>query len=212
MNRRAAGWGYPRPADRGYRWCDNQTNSASRWSHHVRRLPSESERHLATGGACYSPAPKPRSVTSEQDIDHLARPERFSELKKISDRLGERYEGKEHGKYASDVKGYTTRCKRPLSYREQNRLMPSLRDFKPQTHWSWFSLTNVTHSFTSAGLFTPQRYTDQAVRNAQTVLLTDLLDAVQCKCSERPEGSGIDAMGTANLLWAMAKLVTAARS
>ena len=76
-----------------------------------------------------------------------------------------------------------------------------------QTYWSWLSLTIVTHSFTAAGLFTVQQHTDQAVRNAQTALLTDLLDAVQCKCNERPAASDIDTMGIANLLWATVKLV-----
>ena len=79
MNRGAAGWEYPRP---GYRRYDKQTNSASVWSHHVRRLPSQSERHMATGGAGYSPAPKPRSVTCEQDLDSFTKSGGFIELKK----------------------------------------------------------------------------------------------------------------------------------
>ena len=52
-----------------------------------------------------------------------------------------------------------------------------------------------------------QQHTDQAVRNTQTVLLTDLLDAVQYKCNESLEVRDIDARGTASVLWAMAKLV-----
>ena len=206
MNRGAVGWGHPQPGYRGYRG-DNKANCANRWSHHVGRLPSQSERHLVTDGACHSPAPKSRSVTREPDLDYLTKPERFSELKKMSDRFGKRYDGRGHSKYASDVKGYTIRCKKPLSYREQNRLIPCLQEFKPQTHWSWFSLTNITQSFTSAGLFTVQQHTDQAVRNVQAVLLTDLFDAVRYKCNTRPEASDIDTRGMSNLLWAMAKLV-----
>ena len=192
MNRGAAGWGCPRPGYWSYRRSDDQATSASRGSHRVRRLPSESGRHLASGEACCSPAPKPRSVTLDQDFDHLIKPERFRELKEISDRFGKNYDGRGHGKYASVVKGYTARRKRPLNYQEQNYLIHRLREFKPQTHWSWFSLASVTQSFASAGLFIPQQYTDQAVRNAQTVLLTDLLDAVQYKCNERPEVSNVD--------------------
>ena len=170
MNCRAAGCGCPRPGYQGCRRCDDDASSASRGSHHVRRLPSQSKRHLVTDGTGYSPAPGQRSVTSGQDLDYLINPERFSELKNLSDRFGKRYNGRGHGKYATDVKGYTTRCNRPFNYREQNRLIPCLQEFKPQTHWKWASLTIVTQSFTAAGLFTVQKYTDQAVRNAQTVL------------------------------------------
>ena len=168
MNRGTAGWGYPRPGYQGYRRCDSQANSASPGPRHVRRLPSPSERHLTNDGACYVPATRPRSVTSDQGLDYFTRPERFRELKNKSDRFGKRYDGRGHARYATGVKGYTTRCKRPLNYREQSRLIPCLRVFKPQTYWSWFSLTTVTHSFTTAGLFTVQQHTGQAVRNVQT--------------------------------------------
>ena len=207
MNRGAAGCGYPQPGYRGYRRSDSQANSATRWSHRVRHFPPQTERQLATDGACYSPAAKPRSVTCEQDLDYLTRPEKFIELKRMSDRYGKRYEGRGHSRYANEIKGYTKRCKRPLNDQEQNRLILCLQEFKPQTHWSWFSLTNVTQSFTVAGLLTVQQHTGQDVRNAQAVLLTDLLEAVHFKCKERSEVCDIDTRGTANMLWAMAKLV-----
>ncbi len=207
MNRGAAGCEHLRQGARGYRQFDNQATSSSRWSHRVSHVPSDSKRHLTNNGANHSARAKHRSVAREQSIDYLIRPNLFRELKNLSDRRGKRYNGKEHSKYATEIKRYTASRNNPLNHREQNRLIPWLKEFKPQTHWSWFSLTTVTHSFTSAGVFTLQPHSDQAVRHAQQELLSELLHSVRYICNKRPQVRGIDTMGIANLLWSMAKLV-----
>ena len=145
MNRGAAGCEHPRQDSRGYRRFDNQVTSSSRLSHHVSHVPSESKRHLTNNGASYSARAKRRSLVWEQGIDYLIRPDLFRELKNISDRRGKHYNGKEHSKYATDIKKYTASRNKPLNHREQNRLIPWLKEFNPQTHWSWFSLTTVIH-------------------------------------------------------------------
>ena len=219
MNRGGAGWGYPRPDHWHYHRLGHQATSASQWSHRAKSLAPGSDlqprgnflpgskRSLVSDDACDSPPAKKRSVASEQSFDCFVKPERFKELKKLSDRFGAYYDGRGHGKYATDIKYYTTRSQRQLSDHEQNCLMPCLQEFKPRRHWCWRSLTTITHSFTSAGLFTPRQFTTQAVRNSQTVLLKDLFRVIRYKCNLRPEISGIDTMGIANLLWVMTKLM-----
>ena len=216
MNSSAPARGCRRP---GYQRLDNQAASASRWSHRVRCFPPGSslqsrsnflpgrKRSPVTGEAFYSPPAKRRSVASEQSFDCFVKPERFIELKKLSDRFGKLYEGRAHGKFATEIKDYTTSCQRLLNLYEQTRLVPWLEAFKTPTHWSWRSLTTVFHSLTAAGAFTPQPFTDQAVTNAQATSLTGLLDAVRHQCQQQTNARGIDVQGLANLLWAVAKLI-----
>ena len=204
MNSGAPGWGYWQS---GYRRLDHQATSASRWSHRVKRPSSGSERRLTTDEACYALPPSQRSVTSCQSFDSLVNPQRFRVLKGISDRFGAGYDGKAHGKFATEIKNYTTSCQRPLSLCEQNCLMPWLAVLPSPRHWNWRSLTTVFHSLTAAGAFTPRSCTDQAVTNAQATALTGLLDAVRHQCQQTTDASGIDVRGLANLLWAMAKLI-----
>ena len=202
MNSGAAGWGYRQS---GYRQLDNQATSASRWSHRVKRLPSVSGRRLSIGEACYAPRPVQRSVTAQQSFDSLINPKRFSELKAMSDHFGACYDGKAHGKFATEIKDYTTNCQRPLNLCEQDCLMPWLKAFKPAAHWSWRSLSTLFYSLIAAGAFTPRP--DQAVCDAQEASLTGLLGAVRHQCQRKTDVRSIDVRGLANLLWAMAKLI-----
>lgn len=165
------------------------------------------KRPRLTDRACYSPPAKRGSFTSGLDFDSLVKTERLEKLKITSDRYGKSYNGNQHGKYATEIKAYAKSCKRPLDQHEQNCLIPYLQEFKPQMHWNWRSLTTITNSFISAGVFTPQQFTDQAITNAQVSLLTGLLDAVRYKCNQRPEESDINSIGVASVLWAIAKLL-----
>ena len=202
---------YPRPEYWHFHYSNNQVTSARNQSHRVRHFPPGS--NFLPGSkrpldeSCYCPPPKRRLVTSERDFDYFIEPERFKELAKRSERFGTRYDGRMHSKYAASVKDYTTSCKRPLNHHEQSRLTPCLPAFSPPEHWSWRSLTTITNSFTSAGLFIPQPSTE-AINNTQALLLTDLLDALLLKCNQRPEVSGIDTTGVVKLLWSAAKLVS----
>ena len=189
----------------GYQRLDNQAASASRWSHRVKRLPSGRGRRLANDEVCYEPRPSQRSVTSHQSFDSLVNSERFRVLKELSDPFGKHYDGRKHGKFATDIKEYTTSCQRSLNLYEQTRLMPWLAAFQPPTHWNWRSLTTVFHSLTAAGAFTSRPFADQAVTDAQAAFLTGFLDAVRHKCGENPRC--LDVRAIASLLWVMVKLM-----
>uniref|UniRef100_UPI0013D719A9 RAP domain-containing protein n=1 Tax=Endozoicomonas acroporae TaxID=1701104 RepID=UPI0013D719A9 len=118
-----------------------------------------------------------------------------------------RYDGRNHGQYASSIKKYTSAAKRPLNRTEQSQLMRLLRNFSATRSWNWRSLTTTLHSFTSAGVFTPHKPMDERVQLTQAALLSTLLDAIIFKCNQKPEARDIGAQEIANLLWAMAKLV-----
>ncbi len=124
-----------------------------------------------------------------------------------SHRFGHRYDGRDHGLYASSIKKYTSTAKRPLNRAEQSQLMRLLQNFTATRSWNWRSLTTTLHSFTSAGVFTPHKPMDERVQLTQATLLSTLLDAIIFKCNQKPEAKDIDAQGIANLLWATAKLV-----
>ena len=207
----AANWGRgcQTPGYTDYCPSDSHVAPARKWQYEVRCHPREqgSERHLSTDRSDCSLAKKERSIASEQDFAHLIKRERFAGLNYTFYRFGVNYNGKSHSRYATSVKRYTLLIGRPLSYREQELLIPFLHAFKPSTSWSWLSLTTIIHSFTTAGVFTPQQFINQSVSLIQASLLTDLLDCVLHRCRQTPGNSGIDAMGIANLLWAMAKLV-----
>ena len=207
----AADWGRGCQAPGYTNYCpsDSHVAPARKWQYGVRCYPQEldSKRHLSNGRSQYFLARKGRSIASEQDFGHLIKRERFVGLNNSFYRFGVNYNGKSHSRYATSVKRYTLLSGRPLSYREQELLLPFLHAFKPNTSWSWLSLTTIIHSFTTAGVFTPQQFINENIRLIQASLLTDLLDCVLHRCRQTPETSGIDAMGIANLLWAMAKLV-----
>ncbi|WP_209278608.1 RAP domain-containing protein [Thalassotalea sp. G20_0] len=122
-------------------------------------------------------------------------------------RFGHRYDGRDHGLYASSIKKYTSASKRPLNRAEQSQLMRLLQNFTATRSWNWLSLTTTLHSLTSAGVFTLHKPVDQRVKRAQAALLSTLLDAIIFKCNRKATAWEIDARGIANLLWAMAKLV-----
>ena len=148
-----------------------------------------------------------RSVNPAQDFNTLTKQEIIDGLVSKSYRFGDRYDGRDHGLYASSIKKYTSASKRPLNRAEQSQLMRLLQNFTATRSWNWRSLTTTLHSFTSAGVFTPHRPVDERVKLTQTALLSTLLDAIIFKCNQKPEASYIGAQGVANLLWAMAKLV-----
>ena len=194
----------------GYQRLDNQAASASRWSHDVKHLPSGRGRRLANDEVCYEPRPSQRSVTSHQSFDSLVNSERFRALKEISDHFGKHYQGRAHGKFATEIKDYTTNWQRPLNLCEQSRLMPWLAAWQSPEHWNWRSLTTVFHSLTAAGAFTPRP--DQAVTNAQATSLTGLLGAVRHYCQQKTDDKGIDVRGLVDLLWVVAKLIDSGRT
>ncbi len=132
-------------------------------------------------------------------------------LVRKSDRFGHRYDGRDHGLYASSVKKYTLAAKRPLNRAEQSQLMRLLQNFAATRSWNWRSLTTTFHSLTSAGVFTPHKPMDERVKHTQAALLSTLLDAIRFKCSKKADARDIDAQGIANLLWAMTKLADIAR-
>ncbi|WBA79298.1 RAP domain-containing protein [Endozoicomonas sp. GU-1] len=149
-----------------------------------------------------------RLVNPAQDFKPLVKQETMDGLVSKSDRLGHRYDGRHHGQYASSIKKYTSAAKRPLNRAEQSQLINVLQNFTATRSWNWLSLTTTLHSFTSAGVFTLHKPMDQLVQLTQAALLSTLLDALIFKCTQKPEASDIDAQGIANLMWAMAKLVS----
>ena len=207
MNSGAAGWGLPQPGNSNQLQLDNQVTSASQWSHSVRYFSPGRKRTLATDQACHAPPAKRRLVAVDRDFYSLACPKKVKELRKISQRFGKLYDGRVHGRFATHVKNYATSRQRPLNQQEQNSLIPCLQEFKPAAHWNWLSLTTVTHALTSAGIFNQQQCTQQTLWSTQAVLLMSLLEVVRYKCSLKPEVSGIDAIGIANMIWAMTRMV-----
>ncbi|MBO9495668.1 DUF1601 domain-containing protein, partial [Thalassotalea sp. G20_0] len=160
-----------------------------------------------SSGACSSQSLLRRSVNPAQDFNAHIKPEIMAGLVSKSDRFGHRYDGRNHGQYASSIKKYTSAAKRPLNRAEQSQLIRLLQNFKATRSWNWRSLTTTLHSFTSAGVFTPHKPIDERVKLTQAALLSTLLDAIIFNCNQKPEARDIDARGIANLLWAMAKLV-----
>ena len=152
-----------------------------------------------------NPPAKRRSVASGQGFNRLINPDQFEELKKRSVCL--HYAREDHSQYVTSVKHYTSARGRPLSCNRQNLLIPLLQAFKLATNWSWQSLTATAHPLASAGVFTCQQNTRQTVRDTHTSLLTELVGAVLHEGNQGPEARKIYAMGLANFLWAMAKLI-----
>ncbi|MBO9484005.1 RAP domain-containing protein [Salinisphaera sp. G21_0] len=148
-----------------------------------------------------------RSVNSAQDFNALTKQEIIAGLVSRSDHFGDRYDGRNHGQYASSIKKYASASKRPLNRAEQSQLMRLLQNFTATRSWNWRSLTTTLHSFTSAGVFTPHKPMSEHVKLTQTSLLSTLLDAIIFNCNQKPEARDIDPQGIANLLWAMTKLV-----
>ena len=95
-----------------------------------------------------------RSVNPAQDFNALIKQEIMDGLVSKSDRFGHRYDGRNHGQYASSIKKYTSASKRPLNRAEQSQLIHFLQNFTATPSWNWRSLTTTLHSFTSAGVFT----------------------------------------------------------
>ena len=131
----------------------------------------------------------------------------MDDLLSKSARFAQRYNGSNHGQFASTIKKYASASKRPLNRAEQSQLMRFLQNFTVTRSWNWRSLTTTLHSFTSAGAFTPHHPMDEGVRHTQAALLSTLIDAIIFKCHLQPGASDIDTQPIANLLWAMAKLV-----
>ncbi|WBA79359.1 RAP domain-containing protein [Endozoicomonas sp. GU-1] len=148
-----------------------------------------------------------RSVNPAQNFHALIKQEIMDDLVSKSDRLGHRYDGRDHGLYASLIKKYSSAAKRPLNRAEQSQLMRLLQNFAATRSWNWRSLTTTFHSLTSAGVFIPHKPIDERVKRTQTALLSTLLDAIRFKCNKKAEAWDIDAQGIANVLWAMTKLV-----
>ncbi|WP_163373232.1 DUF1601 domain-containing protein, partial [Endozoicomonas acroporae] len=147
-----------------------------------------------------------RSVNPAQDFNALTKQEIMDGLVSKSYRFGHRYDGRDHGRYASSIKKYTSAAKRPLNRAEQSQLLRLLQNFTATRSWNWRSLTTTLHSLTSAGVFTPHNPMDERVKLTQANLLSTLLDAIIFICNQKPQARDIDAQGVANLLWAMAKL------
>ncbi|WP_146000261.1 DUF1601 domain-containing protein, partial [Endozoicomonas acroporae] len=176
------------------------------WDNPPRSTPGHNEFYHSSG-PCSSQYLLRRSVNPTQDFNALLKQEIIDELVSKSDRFGHRYDGRNHGQYASSIKKYTSAAKRPLNRAEQSQLMRLLQNFTATRSWNWRSLTTTFHSFTSAGVFTPHKPMDERVKHTQAALLSTLLDAIIFNCNQKPEARDIDAQGIANLLWAMAKLV-----
>ncbi|WP_422463233.1 DUF1601 domain-containing protein [Endozoicomonas sp. ALB115] len=172
-------------------------------------LPYIPERHefYPASDACSAHHPPGHSIKPVQDFNDLITQAKMDDLVRISTHYGDRYDGKKHSQFACSIKQFTSRSKRPLNRGEQCQLIPLLHAFKATPGWLWRSLMTTVHSFTSAGVFTPHKYMNERSKEAQAALLSTLLDAVIVKCKQKPEARDIDAQGTANLLWALAKIV-----
>ncbi|WP_219622303.1 hypothetical protein, partial [Endozoicomonas acroporae] len=199
-----------------YHQPDNQAASSrpGRYRHDTvrqrdnpyRTIPGRNEFPPASG-AYTSQNLQCRSVTPEQDFNALVNPEIMDALLSKSARFAHRYDGRNHGQFASTIKKYASASKRPLNRAEQSQLMRFLQNFTVTRSWNWRSLATTLHSFTSAGAFTPHHPMDEGVRHTQAALLSTLLDAIIFKCHLQPGARDIDTQQITNLLWAMAKLV-----
>ncbi|MBO9495645.1 DUF1601 domain-containing protein [Thalassotalea sp. G20_0] len=176
------------------------------WDSHPRSTPGCNEFHHSSGTRP-SQYLIHRSVNSAQDFNALIKQEIMDDLVSKSERFGHRYDGRNHGRYASSIKKYSSAAKRPLNRTEQSQLMRLLQNFTATRSWNWRSLTTTLHSLTSAGVFTSHKPVDERVQRTQGALLSTLLDAIRFKCNKKAEAWDIDAQGIANLLWAMTKLV-----
>ncbi|WP_422449592.1 MULTISPECIES: RAP domain-containing protein [unclassified Endozoicomonas] len=170
-------------------------------------LRKHNECHPASD-ACSANHPSGHSIKPVHGFNALITPEKMDWLVRISARYGDHYDGKTHSQFACSIKQYTSGAKRLLNQSEQHQLIPLLHDFKVTPGWTWRSLTTTLHSFSSAGVLTPHKYMNKGDRETQAALLSNLLDAVILKCNQKPETRDIDAQGAANLLWALAKLVS----
>ncbi|MBO9496857.1 DUF1601 domain-containing protein [Thalassotalea sp. G20_0] len=199
---------YNRPDDHAdsSRRVQYRHGTVEQWDNSLRTTPGSNEFYQSST-ARSSQYLLQRSVNSAQDFNALIKREIMAGLVSKSDRFGHRYDGRNHGQYASSIKKYTSAAKRPLNQAEQSQLMRLLQNFTATRSWNWRSLTTTLHSFTSAGVFTPHRPLDERVKLTQTALLTTLLDAIIFKCNQKPEASYVGAQEIANMLWAMAKLV-----
>ncbi|MGI2027424.1 RAP domain-containing protein [Endozoicomonas acroporae] len=171
-----------------------------------RTIPGHNE-FYPSSGTCTSQYLQCRSVTPAQDFNALVKPEIMDDLLSKSDRFADQYDGRNHGHFACSIKKYASASQRPLNRAEQSQLIRLLQNFTVTRNWNWRSLTTTLHSFTSAGVFTPQHPMDACVRHTQAALLSTLLDAITFKCHQKPEARDIDTQPITNLLWAMAKLV-----
>ncbi|WP_422463894.1 DUF1601 domain-containing protein [Endozoicomonas sp. ALB115] len=199
-----------------YHQPDDQATSSRRgryryatvrqWDNPSRTAPARNEFYHSSFTRSYQHL-QYRSVNPAQDFNTLTRQEIMDGLLSKSYRFGDRYDGRNHGQYASSIKKYTSTAKRSLNRAEQSQLMRLLQNFTATRSWNWRSLTTTLHSFTSAGVFTPHNPLDERVRLTQAALLSTLLDAIIFKCNQKPEASYVGAQEIANLLWAMAKLV-----
>ncbi|MBO9484002.1 RAP domain-containing protein [Salinisphaera sp. G21_0] len=203
-------------SDNDYKQSDNHaaTSRRGRYRHGTVRKRDNPLRNTPVRNKFYhSSAASPsqyllrRSVNPAQDFNALIKPEIMDDLVSKSNRFGHRYDGRNHGQYASSIKQYTSASKRPLNRDEQSQLIRFLKNFTATRRWNWRSLTTTLHSFTSAGVFTPHKPTDERVKRTQAALLFTLLDAIIFKCNQKPETRDIGTQEIANLLWAMAKLV-----
>ncbi|MBO9496072.1 DUF1601 domain-containing protein [Thalassotalea sp. G20_0] len=176
------------------------------WDDTPRNNPGRNKFYRSSD-ACPSQHLLHRSVTPAQDFNALIKQEIMDGLVSKSGRFGHRYDGRNHGQYASSIKKYTLTSKRPLNRAEQSQLIHLLQNFTVTRSWNWRSLTTTLHSFTSAGVFTPHKPVDTRVKLTQAALLSTLLDVIIFKCNQKPKARDIDALGISNLLWAMAKLV-----
>ncbi|MBO9495657.1 DUF1601 domain-containing protein [Thalassotalea sp. G20_0] len=200
--------GYNRPNDHASSSRPGRYRHATvrQWGHPPRTAPERNEIYhsSATRSCQYLLC---RSINNARDFNALIKQEIMDGLVSKSHRFGHRYDGRDHGLYASSIKKYTSTAKRPLNRAEQSQLMRFLQNFTATRSWNWRSLTTTLHSFTSAGVFTPHKPMDERVQLTQVALLSTLLDAIIFKCNQKPEVRDIDAQGIANLLWTTAKLV-----
>ncbi|WBA82139.1 DUF1601 domain-containing protein [Endozoicomonas sp. GU-1] len=199
-----------------YKQPDDRTDCAKSgrcWHGTVRQLDAplayvrESNEFYAASDARSTDHPPRHSIKPVHGFKALITPEKIDYMMKISAHYGDHYDGKKHCQFALSIKHYILASKRPLHHSEQRQLIPLLHDFKATPGWTWRSLATTFHSFTSAGVFTPHKYMDEWVKEIQATLLSTLLDPVILKCNQKPDARDINAQGTANLLWAVAKLV-----
>ncbi|MBO9496998.1 hypothetical protein J7438_23330 [Thalassotalea sp. G20_0] len=179
-----------------YKKPDDRTDSAKsgRYRHGtVRQLDAslayirESNGFYAASDVCSADHPPRHLIKPVHGFKALITPEKMDYMIKISTHYGGHYDGKKHCQFALSIKQYTSASKRSLNHREQRQLIPLLHDFKATPGWTWRSLATTFHSFTSAGVFTPHKYMDEWVKEAQAALLSTLLDPVILKCNQKSE-------------------------
>ena len=149
---------------------------------------------------------EPFSADEKGSIDALLTEFEAGGLQRRVSRFGQRYDGRNHSFFCSQIKGLTKARKAPLDNEEKHRFEPFMNHLSRVVYsFNSKSLSTCVHSLTVSGLLDPHPL--HSVRTSQQHLSEKLLDAIQLQARRPGEQTSLDARAVSNNLWALAKLV-----